>query len=606
MNLKLENREPFFINRGLEYNTSFKYTYLFVILAFSIILIKLWYLQILQGDKFRELSENNRIRILRIRAARGIIYDRNRNILVKNRPSFNVSIIPEDLKNPEKTLSLLAKILGMDPEDIREKISEAKRETPRYLPVRIKTDITRKELALIETNRFDLPGVITEAEPLRYYLYKDMGAHFLGYIGEISKRELRERRFADLKIGDLVGKYGIEEGWDRFLRGIDGEKEIEVDATGKLIRVLNTMDAIPGENIILTIDLRLQRIVYEALKGKRGAIIVMNPKNGEILAMQSNPSFDPNLFARGLSKREWRKLVEDPSNPLQNRCIQGQYPPGSTYKPLVAIAALEDNLISPLTRVFCPGYYLLGRRIYRCWKRSGHGEIDLYRAIVESCDTYFYQIALKLGIDELARYASIFGFGKPTGIALRYEKSGIVPSTSWKKRVFKEKWYEGETLSVGIGQGFTLVTPIQLLNFYCMIANGGIQYLPRIVKRIEDMDGNVIKKYRPKIIRRVKLKKGTLDFIKQALFGVVNDKEGTGSLAKIEGIEVGGKTGTAQVVSLKKTSKIKDHAWFVAFAPLEDPEIAVVVLVEHGGHGGRTAAPIAKQIIEGYFRINGG
>jgi penicillin-binding protein 2 len=608
MKLRAENkslkRYDFFVNGSLEYKTSFQYSYILVIIIFSIIVIKLWYLQIFQGDKFRHMSENNRIRILKVTAPRGTIYDRNGEILVDNRPSFNVSIILEDLKYPNKTISLLAKILNINPMEIKKKLLESKKITPRYLPIRIKTDINRNELALIEANRFDLPGVITEVEPLRNYIYGDMGAHLLGYIGEINERELKIDRFSDLDIGDSIGKYGIEERWDRFLRGMDGEKEIEVDATGKLIKVLNEINELPGENLILTIDLHLQKIAYEAMKDKVGAIIAMNPKNGEILAIHSSPSFDPNLFAKGISPKEWENLINDPLNPLQNRCIQGQYPPGSTFKPLVAIAGLESRVITPETSILCPGYYSFGTRIYRCWKRKGHGIINLYKAISESCDVYFYQVALRLGVDKLASYAFMFGLGKTTGINLKYEKKGIVPSTYWKKKAFKERWYEGETLSVGIGQGFNLLTPLQLLNLYCMIANGGIQYLPRVVKKIEDMNGNIIKEYKPKIVNRADVSKNTLRIIKKALFEAVNEKDGTGKLAKIDGINVAGKTGTAQVVSLKrKTYKLKDHAWFVAFAPVEDPEIAVVVLIEHGGHGGSAAAPIAKEIIEGYFDL---
>jgi penicillin-binding protein 2 len=414
-------------------------------------------------------------------------------------------------------------------------------------------------------------------------------------------------------MGALIGKYGIEYQWENDLRGVDGGQQIEVDALGKEIRPLGTVEPYPGNNLFLTIDLDVQKTAEEAFQGKNGALIAMDPKTGHILAMVSKPSFDLDIFARNILPEEWKSLVENPYHPLQNKGIQGQYPAGSVFKIITAIAGLESGIITPNTPLACAGTFFYGNRNFRCWKEGGHGILSLHRAIVESCDIYFYQVGLKVGVDLIARYANEFGLGRVTGIALPHEKSGIVPSSSWKKKRFGVPWYSGETLSYSVGQGYLNTTPLQLLELISGIANGGKRYLPQVVEKVENIYGNKIREYPPVELGNANVSENTLRIIKEALRGAVNDPHGTGSTCALKDVQVAGKTGTAQVVRMPENFKkgdtdrmplkLRDHAWFVAFAPFEDPKISIAVLVEHGGFGASAAAPIAKKVIEKYLNL---
>jgi len=582
-------------------------------IAFTIILSRLWYLQLLQGEKFKDLSENNRIRLRRIPAPRGIIFDRKGRVFVDNHPSFNLSITPEDIKDLDKTIMRLATILNTPEKPLKEKLIKSAR-IPPFKPKKLISNLNRKDIAIIETNKLDLPGITIDVEPMRFYLYEELASHIIGYMGKISKNQIKSKAYSKHNPLDLIGKYGIEYEYETTLRGKDGGSQVEVDAAGRELRVLKTVEPLPGENITLTIDLDIQKIVETSFIGRRGCGIVMDPNNGEILAMASIPSFNPNMFSRGISLKEWRKLINNPHHPLENKAIQGQYPPGSIFKIITAIAGLEEGIITPQTELSCSGSYRLGRRNNRCWKKGGHGTINLHRAIVESCDIYFYQVGQGVGIDRLAYYSNIFGLGKTTGISLSNEKHGLIPTRQWKLRAIKSRWQKGETLSAAIGQGFVLVTPIQMACLISSLANGRVLYRPQLVKRIENKDDNIIKEFFPEklcIIPSDSIK--TTKIIRDALFGVVNEPHGTGVMARIKGVDVSGKTGTAQVVALKDDDteieknavpfKLRDHAWFVAFAPSNNPKIAVVVLVEHGGHGGSSAAPIAKQIIAESLKV---
>jgi penicillin-binding protein 2 len=412
-------------------------------------------------------------------------------------------------------------------------------------------------------------------------------------------------------MGDMIGKYGIEYRWEADLKGVDGGRQIEVDALGREIKPLRSVEPFPGNNLILTLDLELQKVAEEAFQGRSGALIAMEPKTGRILAMVSKPSFDPNLFARNISTEEWESLMENPGHPLQNKGIQGQYPPGSVFKIITAIAGLESGIINPDTQMTCTGIYSYGNRDFRCWKEGGHGTISLHQAIVESCDIYFYQVGLKVGVDLIAQYANEFGLGRITGISLPHEKPGIVPSTSWKKRSSGIPWYSGETLSLAVGQGYLSTTPIQLLSLISTIANGGKLYLPQVVERVENVYEGVLKEYPPVEKGRVNVSERTLRIIQEALMGVVNEPHGTGWACALNEEKVAGKTGTAQVVRIpqnfakgdmeKMPLKFRDHAWFVAYAPFEDPRISIAVIVEHGGFGATAAVPIAKKVIEKYL-----
>jgi penicillin-binding protein 2 len=412
-------------------------------------------------------------------------------------------------------------------------------------------------------------------------------------------------------MGALIGKYGVEYRWENDLRGVDGGRQIEVDALGREIRPLGIVEPFPGNNLFLTIDLDLQKTAEEAYQDKNGALIAMDPKTGRILAMVSKPSFEPDIFARNILQDEWKSLVENPHHPLQNKGIQGQYPAGSVFKIITAIAGLESGMITPDTQFICTGAFHYGNRDFRCWKEGGHGAISLHRAIVESCDIYFYQVGLKVGVDLIAHYANEFGLGKVIGISLPHEKPGTVPSSSWKKKRFGVPWYSGETLSFSVGQGYLNATPLQLLMLISGVANGGKQYLPQVVERVENIYGEKLKEYPPVELRRATVSEKTFQIVQEALRGAVNDPHGTGWTCLLKEVKVAGKTGTAQVVRLPENFKkgdmnrmplkFRDHAWFVAYAPFEDPKISIAVLVEHGGFGASAAAPIAKKVIAKYL-----
>jgi penicillin-binding protein 2 len=414
-------------------------------------------------------------------------------------------------------------------------------------------------------------------------------------------------------MGALIGKYGVEYRWENDLRGVDGGRQVEVDALGREIRPLGIVEPFPGNNLFLTIDLDLQKTAEEAYKDKNGALIAMDPKTGRLLAMVSKPSFEPDIFARNIQPEEWKSLVENPHHPLQNKGIQGQYPAGSVFKIITAIAGLESGMITPSTQFICTGAFPYGNRDFRCWKEGGHGAISLHRAIAESCDIYFYQVGLKVGADLIAHYANEMGLGRATGISLPHEKSGIVPSSSWKKKRFGVPWYSGETLSFSVGQGYLNTTPLQLLMLISGVANGGKFYLPQVVEKVENIYGDELKGYPPVELGRANVSEKTLQIVREALRGAVNDPHGTGWPCALKDVKVAGKTGTAQVVRLPENFKkgdinrmplkFRDHAWFVAYAPFEDPKIAIAVLVEHGGFGASAAAPIAKKVIEKYLNL---
>jgi len=579
-------------------------------IGFLVLSLRAWHLQIIKGEEFSRLSKHNRIRIREIPASRGMILDRKGKILVDNRPSFEVLLVPEDIVDMEKIAEFLHGMLKIPPEEMQQRLA-AKKHRPPFKPIRIQSDISRLHLALLETYRLDLPGLVVDVAPRRAYTCGNVGSHLLGYLGEIDRRELKASRFREYKMGDFIGKYGIEKKWETFLKGIDGGRQVEVDALGRELKVLQRVEPHPGNNVFLTLDLDLQRTCETALQGKEGAIVAMNPQDGKILAMVSHPAFDPSIFASGINHDDWESLVRNPFYPLQNRAIQGQYAPGSVFKMITAAAGLEEGVISPQEILSCTGSYRFGNRTYRCWRKSGHGKVKLHRAIVESCDVFFYQVGQRLGVDTLAKYAEGFGLGKPTGISLGDEKPGLIPTSDWKEKVYNEAWYEGETLSCAIGQGYVLVTPLQLLNVISAIANGGILYLPQIVERVETTSGRAVKSYPPIAMGKIPLSPENLAIIREALSGVVNEARGTGRSARLKGATVSGKTGTAQVISLREEVEKekdvpyehRDHAWFVAYAPQENPIISVVVLVEHGGHGASAAAPLAREVIGKYLSI---
>ena len=457
-----------------------------------------------------------------------------------------------------------------------------------------------------------MPGILLDIEPRRVYPFGDAVSHIVGYLGEIDEQQLKKLKKTNYVPGDFIGKYGIEYQLEKYLRGISGGRQIEADAMGREIKLLKKITPVQGYNVYLTIDIDTQLAANMAMKDKVGAVIAMDPQNGKILAAVSAPSFDPNLFAAGIKKEQWSSLITNPFRVIETKFTQGQYPPASTFKLITAAAALEDNIITPSTKIYAGGSFWFGRREYRDWKAGGHGIIDIHRAIVESSDTFFYQVGLKTGIDRLAYYAKGFGLGRKTGIHLTNEKSGFVPSTKWKKDAYGVKWYEGETISVSVGQGYLTTTPLQMMNAYAAIANGGRLFLPQLIDRTETQTGEVIERFTPQETGgRVPVSPVNMKILQDALKGVVNENGGTGWTARLPGIEVAGKTGTAQVIRLKENTPRKkpkdtpyeqrDHAWFIGYAPAENPQIAVAVIVEHGGFGAEAAAPVAREVIRTYL-----
>lgn len=580
-----------------------------VVIGALVLLARLWYLQILNGDEYRQKSENNRIRIRPVQAGRGMILDRYGKVMVDNRPAFDVFMQREDAGDFRGVVRNVSGLMGSSPKDME---TIVRRGSP-FVPVRIKKDIDRDTLAALLTNKLDLPGITVSIEPRRSYPYGTLAAHLFGNIGEISEKELDNEAYTDYRMGSLIGKSGLELKYETYLKGVDGGKYVEVDAAGREMTVLKKVESYPGNNLVTTIDLELQKAAEEAFQGKEGAVVAMDPRNGEILTFISSPAINPDMFAGPLDAKEWNKLINDPLKPLQNRAIHGQYPPGSTYKTFVAAAALEEKVVTKDTSFHCSGGLKFGNRVYRCWKKEGHGNVSLHRALVESCDVYFYQVGLKLGIDRIAAYARKFGLGELTGIELSDEKSGNIPDKAWRKKRFGAPWVDGETLSCAIGQGFDLVTPLQLLSAYAALSNGGSFYQPHLAKAVVGPDGKVLTTFQSEAKKRLDLSPETVALLKDALQGVVNEGGGTARSARLEDVKVAGKTGTSQVVMMRADKRVKgqdlpyffrDHAWFATFAPMEDPRIALVVFIEHSGFsGGHAAAPVAGKILKTFFDL---
>lgn len=573
------------------YNRIMIATYI-VIAIFSLLVLRLWQLQILQGNEYRKISEENRLKIVKIAAPRGIIYDRNGIPLVKNSPYYSVSISPALSGNIDA--ALLSKVIDIDIDTIKKKLSNKKSS---FEPVRLKEGLSFKEIAFIEARRSDFPGLYIDIDVTRHYLFGEVGAHLIGYIGKLNQRQYRDSEFRGLPADAFVGQWGIEMLFDKQLRGIPGERIVEVDALGRELRLITEKPPTKGKDLTIAMDINLQKAAEEAFGEKTGALVAIKPDTGEILSLVSKPSFDPNLFAKGISQQQWTDLIYNPRNPLLNRALQSQYPPGSTFKIVTALAGLEEHVIDPETKVTCNGGISYGRWHFGCWLKNGHKTLTLHRALVESCDVYFYEVGRRLGIDRVASYARGLGLGKNSNLRLVNERKGVVPDTKWKQEQRKQPWYLGDTFHASIGQGYVAVTPYQMARLTGIISSGGCIYEPSLLKLEE----------KPLMSKKLNVSFENISEIKKGLYGVVNEPSGTGWAARSSIVEICGKTGTAQVVGIRKDSRYlhelhRDHAWFVAFAPCDKPEVALSVLVEHGGHGGAAAAPIAKRAIEAYLR----
>ena len=591
------------------YNQRLTGPFYFIIAAFLLLFVRLFYLQIVEGEEYRRLSENNCIRLQSIDSPRGLLFDRNGILLVDNRPSFDLGIILKDARPVRSTIAKLSKYINIPEEELMAAIKPKRGLL--YKPILLKQDIGRDMLAVVEAHRFDLPGIVVNVTPLRHYMSTKSAAHLIGYLSEINADELKSGKYTGCRGGDFIGRFGVEKACENFLRGKRGGRQVEVNSAGQVVRILKTVDAKAGYNVYLTIDHKLQLRTEELLDGKAGAAVAMDPETGDVLAMASSPSFDQNLFVSGMSHKEWDALISNPLRPMENKAVQGEYPPASTYKIITAIAGLEEGVIDEATRFHCIGHYKYGDRGYRCWKRSGHGSVNLIKALAESCDVFFYHTGLKLGVDRIAWYAKACGLGSRTGIDLDHEAKGLVPTAAWKKCRTGVKWQSGETLSIAIGQGYNLATPVQMLVLISAIANGGIRLKPLIVKTVETPEGKIVKKSKSQITGKLPVSSRILELVRKGLWEAVNSRTGTAwSAARLEHIEICGKTGTAQLVSRKKNStsgesklsdNLKPHAWFVAYAPYDNPKIAIAVIVEHGEHGSSAAAPIASEMIKTYL-----
>lgn len=578
----------------------------FVVSAiFLILVLRLWHLQILNREDYTTMSENNRLRFVPVAASRGAILDRNGTVLVSNRPSFSLAVIPQEVKDKELLLTQLAHLLGLDRSEMEERWN-IQQGRARYYPIVLAANISRDQVEIVEENRLRMPGVEIEMKPVREYSQGLLGAHLLGYIGEISDKELAWKGFEEYGPGDYVGKNGIERSLESELHGSDGGRQLEVDARGRVLRTISESYPTVGNSVVLTIDATLQKQTERAFGEQAGAAVAMDVNSGEILAFVSNPGFDPALFSGKLPAEIWKGYLEDVRRPLENKALSGQYPPGSTFKIISALAGLKNGEIDNNTQVTCNGSYDLGTSTFKCWNKHGHGVTSLKKSLRESCDVYYYKLGEKLGVDKIAAVAQEFKLGDAMGVELQNEKAGLIPTSAWKQKRLGKRWFHGETLPVSIGQGYVLMTPIQLASMIATVANEGTVYRPHLIKRIVDADGKTLRETKQTVIGTTSFSKESYRLVKEGLLAVVNEAGGTGAMARLYDVKVAGKTGSSQVVKMRDSKlgtpyKFRDHALFVAFAPYEKPEIAVAVVVEHGEHGGSAAAPIAGKILRTYF-----
>lgn len=588
-----------------------------VFILFACLLSRFIWLQVYKHKDYVAQAEDNRISIVPIVPNRGLILDRNGVVLARNFSAYTLEITPSKIHGSlEKVIDDLARIVDIQPRD-RKRFKKLREESRNLASTPIRVRLTDEEVARFTARRYLFPGVDIQARLFRQYPLGEVASHVIGYIGRINQREAARIDDSDdaanYKGTDHIGKEGLERSYEEKLHGKTGYEEVEVSAGGRPVRVLSRTPAVSGDNLILSIDIELQKVVEQAFGDRRGALIAIEPDTGDVLAYVSMPNFDPNLFIEGIDQQSWDALNNSPDFPLLNRPLSGTYPPGSTYKPFMALAALELNKRKPGDAINDPGYFVLGNHRFRDDKPGGHGVVDMYKSIVESCDTYYYQLANDLGVDAIHDFMVPFGFGEKTGIDLMYESSGVLPSTEWKRKAYRtpeqKRWYAGETISIGIGQGYNSFTPLQIAHAVATLANNGVVMKPHLVKIIEDATTHKHTLTVPKESYRIPLKQANIDIIKNAMIGVT--KEGTGARAFANAAYVsGGKTGTAQVIAIKKNEKYDaskmhdrhlDHALYTAFAPADHPRIALAVIVENGGFGAASAAPIARKALDYYL-----
>jgi len=557
----------------------------------GILALRLWQIQIVQGDYFLRLSEENRLRVTSITAPRGLVVDARGRPIVVNRPAFTVALLRMELRRPAQEIPVVARLLGMDPAEVEQKLAQAQGRP--FEPVRLRRDVPKAVIAAIEESRMDLPGVLVEVEPVREYPYHDLAAHLLGYLGEVSDRDLRVLHLPGTESGELIGKDGIERTYDRYLRGRNGEIQAEVDALGRPFRTLGTVPAVAGDTVVLGLNLDVQRAAEAGLGDRLGAVVAMDPRTGAVVAFVSHPAFDPNLFSAGIKAGAWNGLLKDPRQPLIDRALQGGYPTGSVFKIVTASAALELGLVNPQSRFYCPGFYNLGGHVFH--DHEAHGNLNFLDAIAESCNVVFWTVSRPVGPVHLAEFARMYGLGQVTGMDLPQESPGVMPDPAWKERTYHQPWYAGDTLNTAVGQGYVLGTPLQVARMLAAIANGGTLVTPHAVTEIRSPDGRVRARIEPPSTGRLRLSAQTLAVLQTGLAAVVS--RGTAASIQMPGLAVAGKTGTAE------SSHGKPFAWFAGYAPADDPRLVVVAMVENAGFGAEFAAPIVQRVLQVAFEI---
>ena len=583
-----------------------------VALMFAVLLGRFAYLQIVQHEHYDTLAESNRIAIAPVVPNRGLILDRNGVELARNYSAYTLEITPAKVANLEGLIDELATVVDIAPKD-RKRFRKLLDESKNFESLPIRNRLTDEEVARFSVNRYRFPGVEIKARLFRQYPHRDLTAHIIGYIGRINSKDVedleRSEQTANYRGTDHIGKMGLEQSYERRLHGTTGFEQVEVDAGGRAVRTLARTPPTSGDNLILSLDLKLQEVAWQAFGDRRGALVAIEPNTGAVLAFVSKPGFDPNLFVDGIDPQSWDALIKSPDRPMTNRALQGQYPPGSTFKPFMALAGLAVGKRSPQFGISDPGFFTLpgNAHQYRDWKKGGHGFVDLHRSIVISCDTYYYGLATELGIDNIHKYVSQFGFGAKTGIDLPGEMSGILPSQEWKMRRYKQKWFAGDTVSVGIGQGYNIATPLQLAHATAVLAANGKAYRPQMVSHVRDARDGSLKPQPAELVRSMAISPENIQRVKAAMVDVTRPGGTAAQAGAGAPYSFAGKTGTAQVVAIKQgesyderrvQERHRDHAWFIAFAPAENPTIALVVLVENGGHGSSAAAPIARQVFD--------
>ena len=590
----------------------------FVLFCFSLLLARFVWLQVVKHREYAALAEENRVTVLPVVPNRGLIFDRNGVVLARNYSAYTLEITPTKIAGElDGLIDELSGIINISPRD-RKQFRKMMGESKKFESIPLKTRLTDEEVARFTVQRYRFPGVDIQARLFRQYPLGDVASHVIGYIGRINQKDsevIEARGEEDNYIGTAyIGKEGVEKSYEKYLHGTTGYEEVEVSAGGRAMRTLSRNPATSGSNLILSIDIELQKVVEDAFGNRRGALIAIEPSTGDILAYVSMPTFDPNLFVEGIDQQSWDELNNSPDRPLVNRPLSGAYPPGSTYKPFMALAALELGKRKPSDTIADPGYYILGNHRFRDDKPGGHGIVDMYASIVHSCDTYYYILANDLGVDAMHDFMKPFGFGQKTGIDLDYEREGVLPSTEWKKKRYKtpaqQKWYAGETISLGIGQGYNSFTPLQLAHATAILANNGVVMKPHLVKSIEDSVTRQRTLTVPKESYRINLKPAHLEVVKRAMVGVTREGTGATVFAKVTEYESAGKTGTAQVIGMKQNEKYdakkiaefkRDHSLYIAFAPADKPRIAIAAIVENGGFGATAAAPIVKKALDYYL-----